>query len=104
MKEKIRVITKRVGQPPRVVWMSNTLEAFQKAVGGYIETVSLMSDLVIVCDEEGRINDKHYNCSFANIPFFGDIIVVNVFRDKFCSVGTDLYRILKSCVPEWWHK
>ena len=41
MKEKqILVVIKEPGKPPRVEPLfENTLEAFQKAVGGYIETV-----------------------------------------------------------------
>lgn len=34
--------------------MDNTLEAFQQAVGGYIEVVPLTLNLAVVCNEEGK--------------------------------------------------
>ena len=50
---KIGVIIKEPGRVPRHVNISNTLENLQKTVGGYIETVTLCSDIVVICDEEG---------------------------------------------------
>lgn len=46
MKEKqILAVVKEPGQSPRVEPLfDNTLEAFQQAVGGYIETVTIASD------------------------------------------------------------
>ena len=55
MADKIYVAVKRPGEPPRHVWMSNSLENFQRYVGGYIETVTVATDLVIICNEEGRL-------------------------------------------------
>lgn len=78
MTEKIYVITKRPGCPARHVWMSNSLEAFQKAVGGYIETVSLATDAVIVCNEEGRLRGLEPNCSIYGVDFVGSIVLAGV--------------------------
>lgn len=50
---KIKVIIKQPGRAPYVTNISNTLENLQKTVDGYIETVTLCSDLVIICNEEG---------------------------------------------------
>ena len=51
MKEKqILVLIKEPKQPARVnPLFDNTLEAFQQAVGGCIETVTIAKDLVIIC-------------------------------------------------------
>lgn len=79
MKRKISAITKRPGCLPRSVTVSNTLENLQKLVGGYIECVSFRADgkeFVVICDEEGRINGKEYNCDVQEIEFFGDIVIV----------------------------
>lgn len=62
MENTIKVIIMEPGQAPRCTAVQNTLEGLQEAVGGYIETVTLASDLVIVCDQEGRIKNKPYCC------------------------------------------
>lgn len=41
--------------------IENTLEALQHEVGGYIETLTLTSDLVLIMDEEGCLK-------FASVP------------------------------------
>ena len=55
---KISVLVKDPGKTPRRVNISNTLENLQKTVGGNIEAVTLASDLVILCDEEGLLKGK----------------------------------------------
>lgn len=88
MKEnQINVVIKRPGyQSFTDPLFDNTLEAFQKAVGGYIETVTLCSDLIIVCNEEGRIRGLPYNTTIAGIDFYGTIIAVSKRRDEFASI------------------
>lgn len=57
MKEnQILVVIKEPGQAPRVEPLfENDLRAFQEAVGGHIETVTITTDLAIICNEEGRL-------------------------------------------------
>lgn len=62
---KIGVIIKEPGRLPRHVNISDTLENLQKTVGGYIETVTLCSDIVLICDEEGRIKGKPHCCNIG---------------------------------------
>ena len=70
--EMIRVVIKRPGEDPVPAVMENTLTAFQRAVDGYIETVSLTEDVIIVCNEEGRLMDLE-----PNIPgFVGTLVFV----------------------------
>lgn len=47
--------------PCEVKQIPNTLEALQQEVGGYIETLTLTSDLVLIMDEEGCLK-------FASVP------------------------------------
>ena len=84
MKEnQILVIIKEPGKAPRVEPLfDNDLKAFQKAVGGYIETVTLATDLVIICNEEGRLKELPYNRlasmfygeMYHGQPILGDVI------------------------------
>lgn len=75
MGKKISALVKRPGQPPRHVWVTDSLEALQKAVGGYIEMIT-RSEFVVICDEEGRLKDKPYNCTIFGHDLVGDIVIV----------------------------
>lgn len=57
----IKVWVKRPGEKPEKIQIKNTLEGLQKIVGGYIETVTMASDFVVICNEEGRIRKLPYN-------------------------------------------
>lgn len=89
MADKIRVLSKRPGQPPRSVWMANSLENFQRAVGGYIETITLAEDLVVICNEEGRLMGLPYNCAICGVSFVGDIILAGVKGEEFADLPVD---------------
>ena len=100
---KIRVIIKDPGKKPRCVNISNTLENLQKTVGGYIETVTIASDMVIICNEEGRLQDLPYNCNVCGIDYVGTIIFCGVSEDEFCDVPVE-YKVLKGMLPELWEE
>ena len=88
---KIKVIIKRTDEEVgHVTNISNTLENFQKHVGGYIETVTLKDGVVIVCDEEGMLKGKPRNCTINGGAFVGDIVVVGVDGDEFADVPISL--------------
>lgn len=101
MKKKIKVIIKDPGKKPRCVWISNTLENLQKVVGGYIEAVTIASDMCIICNEEGRLRNLPYNCDICGVSFVGTIVFVGVSEDEFCSVPVD-YKTLKAIMPKMW--
>jgi len=86
MADKIRVISKRPGCPPRSVWVSNTLENLQTAVGGYIETAKLATDMCVVCNEEGRLLGLPHNCTICGVDFVGDILLVGVKGEEFADL------------------
>lgn len=95
--QKIKAIVKRADEEyGHMTWISNTLENLQRTVGGYIETVTLPGGVVIICDEEGRIKGKPFNCVIfqhsmaARVDFYGDIIVVGADADEFSDVPIDL--------------
>ncbi len=88
MKEKrILVVIKEPGKAPRVEpQFENELEAFQAAVGGYIETVTVATDLVIICNEEGRLQGLPWNCTAFGVDFVGTIVVAGVKGEEFASL------------------
>ena len=59
---KIRVIVKRPGVPGEVTWVDNELKPLQEIVEGYIEVIKYQ-DLLIICNEEGKIQEEGKSCS-----------------------------------------
>lgn len=89
MKKIIKALIKRPGEPAEMALIENELKAFQKIVGGYIETVTIIAEepkVVIICNEEGRILNMPYNCTINGIDFCGDIIAVGVDGDEFADL------------------
>jgi len=83
----ITAVIKRPGEEPVIDRMfPNELEEFQREVGGYIETVTVCSDLVLICNEEGRIDGLQENVNICGIDFVGTVIAVGVKRDEFASI------------------
>lgn len=83
MKEQIKVLIKEPGQAPYYDEIPNELEILQKTVDGYIETVTLASDLVVICNEEGRLLANAYNCRIAGVDFVGTIILAGIEGEEF---------------------
>lgn len=82
---KIKVIIKQPGKEPYTAWISDSLENLQRTVGGYIETVTLATDCVLIVNEEGRLLDLPYNCSICGLDLFGTVIVAGVNGDEFAD-------------------
>ena len=79
-------IIKQPGEPAKRIDIDNTLEALQKAVGGYIETVTLFEDVALICNEEGRLMELPYNMEFLGISFVEPVLAVGRTEDDFCSL------------------
>lgn len=73
--EQIRILYKEVGKLPKIKFIDNTLEAKQKLVGGLIEVVPY-NDLLIVCNEEGKINNLPPNVVFDYDYIAGNFFVI----------------------------
>ena len=68
--------------------IDKTLKNLQKTVGGYVEMVMISPDMVVLCDEDGRLKDKAFNMSLAGNDFVGTIIVCGIKDEEFCDVPT----------------
>lgn len=83
----MKAIRKEPGCAPELIDIDNTLKALQTEVGGYIETVTIASDAVVICNEEGVLLGMPYNCRFFGVDFVGPILVVGRNKDEFCDVS-----------------
>lgn len=81
----------------KLIEIDNELEALQKAVGGYIETVTIASDCCLIVDEEGRLKDKPLNITASRfgLPLVGDVLVVGVEYDHFIDVPDSMIVFMK---------
>ena len=84
---QILVVIKEPGQAPRVEPLfDNTLDAFKEAVGGWIECVTIADDLVIICNEEGKLRGLPFNVEVLGALLVGTIVVAGVKGDEFASL------------------
>lgn len=88
----MRVLKIYPDNPPLLREIDNTLEALQNEVGGYIETVSLPGDLVIICNEDGvrlrfvlnrTLIFKTPAGNFWNVPILGNFIICGTDGEEF---------------------
>lgn len=98
MAHKIKVFIKDPGKKLRSVNISNSLKNLQKTVGGNIETFALASDMVIICNEEGKLLGLPYNCNIYNEFFVGTLIFAGVDGDEFGNVPVK-YQDMKVMFP-----
>ena len=62
--------------------IKNELKEMQELVGGYIETVMFTDNLIIVCNEEGRLIPLPKNFSSPSKPSFlgfAPVAIITVF-------------------------
>ena len=89
----IQVLKVEPGRAPEMVTMSNTLEAFQAAVGGYIETVGLDANATLICNEEGKLMGLPANRRLGDDVIAGTFLIVGEEDGEFCSLtDTDAAR------------
>ena len=87
MAHKIDCIIKRPDEPyGHKTAVSDSLENLQRIVGGYIECVHVTEDLVIICNEEGKLLGLEPNMRFGIDYLVGTIIVVGNDGDSFGDI------------------
>lgn len=90
---KIKVIVKHPYLAPMVCYIDNTLEEMQMIVGGYIETVTQKTTpAVVICNEEGRLNELPFNMMIGNVDFVGTIIIAGADGEEFTDVPEEIIR------------
>ncbi len=93
----MRVLFKDVGNPVRSMVIPNELGVMQQLVDGYIEIITLLDDLVIICNEEGRINGmkKNFRIDALNDFVFGPALFVGADGEEFCSIKEEHEKLIK---------
>lgn len=89
---KIKAIIKRPeDEYGRMTLIENTLENLQMIVRGYIETTGI-DNLVIICNEEGKLRGLEDNIRLGNDTLKGTIIICGASGDEFSDVPVTMQR------------
>ncbi len=89
----MKVVYFEPGKKPEIREIENSLEESQKLVEGYIEVVQPFDDddILLVCNEEGRLNNMKANRRFGTAKFsqviFGPFFLVGAGVEDFCSLS-----------------
>ena len=57
--------------------VENKLSVLQNIVGGYIETVFIGNDIILICNEEGKLMGLPYNKTVYNEPIVGTFFLTS---------------------------
>ena len=84
---KIRAIVKRPDEVyGHVANISADYKNFQRIVGGYIETVYVTDEVVVLCNEEGLLQNLPFNLKIHGHDIVGTIIVLGEELDEFADL------------------
>lgn len=86
---KIKVIKKVPGERPYTTYISDRLEVWQQNVGGPIEVFPVATDLIIICNEEGRLCNMRWNCNVIGEDLYGPVIFAGRKDDQFTDIPID---------------
>lgn len=73
---KIRVLVVEPNDIPRLKEIENTLDTYKEIVQGYIECIYPWKDIIIVCNEEGKILNLKPNRFVKGNLIVGTFIIV----------------------------
>lgn len=72
----MKVIVKEVGKNPEVREIENKLSVLQGLVGGHIEVVRI-ADVLLICNEEGKLDGLPANFSTGHDVIVGTAVFVS---------------------------
>lgn len=99
---KIRVIIKRPDEKVgHVCNISHTLENLQKTVEGYIEVIPIEGEIVLICNEEGKLKSLAHNFKMPYDTIVGTVIICNVEGEDFADLPDGYIKTWKKLLQEW---
>ena len=97
----MRAIYKAPGKDPQRVNIGNELKVMQQLVGGYIETLRISDNGILVMNEEGKLLGLEPNFYLGAIgdTIVGPVLVVGENGDEFADLPEDeaeeIFRIMR---------
>ena len=84
--------------------IENTLKAHQAYVGGLIQAVHISSEIIVICNDEGKIQHLPLNRAWIDSSqevldyFAGNILCVRSNGDEFASIEPEDIPIIEQCL------
>ena len=101
----MRVVVKNVGEQGEIREVKNDLKPLQEIVGGYIEVYPINNNILIICNEEGKLNSLLPNIDIITVDAYtgqqsketivGNIAFASAGIDDFESLSDEQIEILK---------
>ncbi|MBQ1754112.1 MAG: DUF3846 domain-containing protein [Bacteroidales bacterium] len=70
----MRAVYKQPGHVPEIIDLDNELVPIQGFIGGYIETVPLDGDFLLICNEEGKLLGLEPNIFLISGTYVDEIV------------------------------
>lgn len=99
----IKVIVKDPGKDPEVMEIQNDLKVLQELVGGYVQSVTMADDLMMLMDDDGRMKGKNANVFFTKYDdfIFGPVVFTGVNGKEFASISDKYLEGIPGVIPVW---
>lgn len=94
----MRIVVKQPDRMPEVREVENELHVFQDIVGGYIQCVNVVDNIICVCNEEGKLIGLNPNFIFNNDMIVGSVFFCAVKDDDFDSLTDEQVKIIMSAM------
>lgn len=99
---RIKVIVKRPDEEyGHVCAISNSLKNLQNTVDGYIEVIPLTDKIVMICNEEGKLNKLEPNFHMPYDTIVGTVIICGVDGEEFTDIPDGFFKTWKMLLKEW---
>lgn len=85
----MRVLYKMPGEAPHSMVIPNDLHLMQQLVGGLIEPIKIADNVVLICNEEGKLLGLEPNFFIGALGdvICGPVIVAGTKGEEFCSLA-----------------
>ena len=96
--KKVKLLLKEPGEAEaKEIEIVDKLGEYQRLVGGYIEVYTLPDEenLVIICNEEGRLLGLLPNIEYRGVPFCGNVLIAATEGEEFASLNENQVKAMK---------
>lgn len=90
----MKVVVKKAGHEPEVREIKSELHEMQSIVGGYIQCVNVVDNILCVCNEEGKLMGLTPNFIFNEDVIVGDVFFCAAGEEDFESLNDDQVELL----------
>lgn len=96
----IRILYKQPGRHIRTLMVKDSLQSFQNLVGGRIEVIGLFRDVVMICNEEGKIRDLPKNFAYGFDTICGPVVFASTSGEDLNSLTREQMEKIRDIVEE----